>query len=59
MFDGFAPVDIVTKDTTIHGVTGGSGPPVLLLHGIPETHLMWHRVAPALASPGCVHHMDG
>jgi haloacetate dehalogenase len=49
MFDGFAPFDIVTKDTTIHGVTGGSGPPVLLLHGIPETHLMWHRVAPVLA----------
>ena len=27
---------------------GGSGPPVLLLHGFPETHLMWHAVAPAL-----------
>jgi haloacetate dehalogenase len=26
-----------------------SGPPVLLLHGIPESHLMWHRIAPALA----------
>jgi haloacetate dehalogenase len=30
-------------------VTGGEGPPVLLLHGYPETHVMWHRVAPALA----------
>lgn len=47
--DGFAPFDITTRATTIHGVTGGSGPPVLLLHGIPETRLMWHRVAPALA----------
>jgi haloacetate dehalogenase len=49
VFDGFAPFDIATRDTTIHGVRGGSGPPLLLLHGIPETHLMWHRVAPALA----------
>ena len=28
---------------------GGSGPPVLLLHGYPQTHVMWHRVAPVLA----------
>ncbi|MFI0480330.1 alpha/beta fold hydrolase [Actinomadura sp. 9N215] len=49
MFDGFDEFDIPTSQTTIHGVRGGSGPPVLLLHGIPETHLMWHRVAPALA----------
>jgi haloacetate dehalogenase len=49
MFDGFDEFDISTSATTIRGVRGGSGPPVLLLHGIPETHLMWHRVAPALA----------
>jgi len=30
-------------------VTGGSGPPLFLLHGFPQTHLIWHRVAPALA----------
>ena len=33
----------------IHGVTGGSGPPLLLLHGYPQTHAIWHRAAPRLA----------
>ncbi|GAA4570094.1 alpha/beta hydrolase [Micromonospora coerulea] len=49
MFEGFEEVDVATTDTTIHGRRGGDGPPVLLLHGMPETHLMWHRVAPRLA----------
>lgn len=49
MFDGFEEFDIETTTATIHGRCGGSGPPVLLLHGIPESHLMWHRVAPPLA----------
>src|SRR4030095_3843826 len=49
VFEGFETFDIPTSYTTIHGVRGGSGPPVLLLHGIPESHLMWHRIAPALA----------
>jgi haloacetate dehalogenase len=49
VFDGFAEFDIETSGARIHGRTGGSGPPVLLLHGIPETHIMWHRVAPHLA----------
>jgi haloacetate dehalogenase len=49
MFDRFEEFDIATGATTIHGRRGGQGPPVLLLHGMPETHLMWHRVAPALA----------
>ncbi|MBL1076515.1 alpha/beta hydrolase [Nocardia sp. 2] len=49
MFDGFSEFDIQVSGTTIHGRRGGSGPPLLLLHGIPETHLMWHRVAPELA----------
>jgi haloacetate dehalogenase len=48
MFDGFDEFDITTTETQIHGRVGGSGPPVLLLHGMPETHLMWHRVAPRL-----------
>src|SRR5258708_8586390 len=33
----------------IHGGAGGGGPPVLLLHGYPQTHAMWHKVAPSLA----------
>lgn len=49
MFDGFEEFDISTSGAKIHGRCGGSGSPVLLLHGIPETHLMWHRVAPQLA----------
>ncbi|MCW0216039.1 MAG: alpha/beta hydrolase [Pseudonocardia sp.] len=35
--------------TTIHGVIGGSGPPLLLLHGFPQSHVLWHRLAPLLA----------
>jgi len=49
VFDGFDEFDIATTGTTIHGRRGGGGPPLLLLHGTPETHLMWHRVAPELA----------
>jgi haloacetate dehalogenase len=49
VFDGFESFDVATTGTSIHGVRGGEGPPVLLLHGIPETHLMWHGVAPRLA----------
>jgi haloacetate dehalogenase len=48
-FPGFEPFDLVVGDVTIHGVTGGSGPPLLLLHGYPQTHVMWHQVAPELA----------
>jgi haloacetate dehalogenase len=49
MLEGFEAFDVDAGGTTIHGVRGGDGPPVLLLHGTPETHLMWHRVAPRLA----------
>jgi haloacetate dehalogenase len=50
VFPGFEEFDVVTGATTIHGRRGGSGPPLLLLHGMPETHLMWHRAAPLLAA---------
>ena len=49
MFPGFATRDIRTSETTIHCVVGGSGPPLLLLHGYPQTHAMWHRIAPLLS----------
>lgn len=49
LFPGFSTIDVQVADTTIHTVRGGSGPPVLLLHGYPQTHVMWHRVAPRLA----------
>ncbi len=49
MFEGFEEFELQTSGTTIRGRRGGSGPPVLLLHGFPQTHLMWHRVAPRLA----------
>ncbi|MFE9656398.1 alpha/beta fold hydrolase [Micromonospora sp. NPDC006431] len=49
MYDGFEAFDLASSGTTIHGRRGGQGEPVLLLHGIPETHLMWRHVAPTLA----------
>jgi haloacetate dehalogenase len=49
MFEGFDRKTIDTGEAAIHVRHGGSGPPVLLLHGIPETHVMWHKVAPGLA----------
>jgi haloacetate dehalogenase len=49
LFPGFAAHDIATTGARIHCVIGGSGPPLLLLHGYPQTHSMWHRIAPALA----------
>lgn len=49
MFEGFELRHWHTAQGTIRGRVGGSGPPVLLLHGNPQTHVMWHRVAPALA----------
>ena len=49
LFPGFEARRIPTPGTTIHCVGGGKGPPLLLLHGYPQTHAMWHKVAPALA----------
>ncbi len=49
MFDGFTLDRIDVGDVTLRVRHGGSGPPVLLLHGHPRTHTTWHRVAPRLA----------
>jgi haloacetate dehalogenase len=49
MFEGFESTIVETEDSSIFIRRGGSGAPLLLLHGFPETHVMWHRIAPALA----------
>src|SRR3954453_7467231 len=49
LFRGFDEVRIPTPRGPVLAKVGGDGPAVLLLHGYPETHLMWHGVAPALA----------
>jgi haloacetate dehalogenase len=49
MFDGFETLDVDGDGARIHLRRAGSGPPLLLLHGYPQTHVMWHAVAPALA----------
>ena len=51
MFDGFTQTQIQTSDpqVAIHLRYGGNGPPLLLLHGNPLTHVHWHLVAPRLA----------
>jgi haloacetate dehalogenase len=49
MFSGFETSVVDVGETTIFIRRKGSGRPLLLLHGFPETHLMWHRVAPVLA----------
>jgi len=48
-FPGFKRRTAKTSGATIHFVTAGSGPPLLLLHGYPQTHLEWRDVAPQLA----------
>ena len=49
LFDGFTLASIETPQGRFRVRHGGSGPPLLLLHGNPQTHMMWHRIAPALA----------
>ena len=49
LFPGFASEWINTSSGRVFARVGGKGPPLLLLHGFSETHVMWHRVAPELA----------
>jgi haloacetate dehalogenase len=48
-FPGFVRSTVQTSGTTINVVKGGEGPPVLLLHGAPQSHITWRFVAPQLA----------
>jgi hypothetical protein len=45
LFPGFRLIDIGTPRGPLRARVGGDGPPLLLLHGYPQTHVMWHRVA--------------
>src|SRR5712664_733012 len=58
LFPGFSSEWINTKSGRIFARVGGNGPPLLLLHGFPQTHVMWHRVAPQLAERFTVVAMD-
>ncbi len=49
MFEQFETRSLAVNGVTINVVMKGSGPPLLLLHGYPQTHVMWHKIAPALA----------
>jgi haloacetate dehalogenase len=49
LLPGFKVEKVRTSGATLHTVVGGSGPPLLLIHGAPLTHLSWYRVAPELA----------
>jgi len=48
VFDGFADHEVPTGRGSVFARVGGDGPPLLLLHGYPQTHLMWHSTAPLL-----------
>jgi haloacetate dehalogenase len=50
IFDGFKLSKVQTTGAIINVVSGGQGPPVLLLHGSPQTHVMWQKIASRLAT---------
>ncbi len=53
MFDGFTDRRIaLPTGVTLRVRVGGEGPPVLLLHGYPQTHVCWHKVAPLMVEKG-------
>ena len=49
-FPGFRRQMVQTSGTTINVLVGGNGPPILLLHGYPQTHVQWRKIAPELAT---------
>lgn len=48
-FENFTVEDIATRAATIHTLRRGVGPPLLLLHGYPQTHFIWHKIADRLS----------
>lgn len=50
LFPGFQPFEVESGGVRFAGLTSGSGPAILLLHGYPQTHVAWRHVAPALAA---------
>jgi hypothetical protein len=48
-FESFTVEDIAARGATIHTLRKGAGPPLLLLHGYPQTHFIWHKVADRLS----------
>ncbi len=60
MLETFVPLQIETSGASIHVMKAGSGEPLLLLHGYPQTHVVWHKSRLAspnhlpLCSPTCV-----
>ena len=58
MLDAFATTRIERAGVALHTRVAGQGPGLLLIHGHPQTHAMWHRVAPALATKFTVVLMD-
>jgi haloacetate dehalogenase len=49
LFPGFEARRIATPGAAINALRGGTGPPLLLLHGYPQTHVEWHKIGPRLA----------
>jgi haloacetate dehalogenase len=58
MFERFSTEDVQHGGVRLRVRRAGEGPPLLLLHGHPQTHAMWHKVAPALAARHSVVAMD-
>ena len=58
LFPGFESHYVPTREGQVFARVGGKGPPLVLLHGFPQTHVIWHRMAPELAKTHQVIAMD-